>query len=487
MIDGKFIILVSDAAERPQVRLALNGSEFLGASLPPAGSPGETAAPSYTHLRALDGLWFIEDPAVDAATEDTVGHAVPVIEWQPAVPGTVKMLVPAGKPLVAQVRRRASTEAVEAPAATTPVRRDALPLDIPAGDHRLGPVGPANGDLEVATAADDPSAAAAVLRRWVPVLVLGVMLLVLAAHAALSARSVRDVANLRSELQARTGESAQSNALLLDALRDEIRTRSEADRVVLLQELSGAMHAQVERQASQTADQLLERLARARTSVATAEPPRSSPTISPSSPATERPSSAAPGAPHDPAAPAATPHPDMPRLPTPSVLFFVDASSPEIARSMPRVFAELSRELGQLEPREEVRLLLLEHDELVEAPAELLPELRAVPSRWGEFLTSRAPERIEAIGDCTVAQGLQLALRHAPKQLFILADGLDGDTDGQGGGERRSLRRLLLELNGNGETRIHVIHFFDRGARGDLTALAREQGGSYSFVPAMQP
>jgi hypothetical protein len=158
---------------------------------------------------------------------------------------------------------------------------------------------------------------------------------------------------------------------------------------------------------------------------------------------------------------------------SPEAIFFVDASG-DLAFATSQVRDEIARELVKLDARRPARLMIFRPDHpVIDVPATMLDQVLAAQTS--------APDAsdADAAHPASLTDALQVAAAAHPHQLFILSDRLGDGSDF----DKRSLRQSLGDQNHNGEMRIHALQFFAADARETMRAIARENGGTYSFVP----
>ena len=314
------------------------------------------------------------------------------------------------------------------------------------------------------------------LWRWLPVLAGCVMLLAIAAQTMLYLRSREMNDDLRAEVSRRNTDLVDG---LVDTLRHEIRTQAQSDHVALAQEIATLVNDQGEKSFQHFDEQIRARLDehQAANDKRLGEQVRAA--LAAQAPSSARLGIASSrGTSHEPplaGTPAATPMPAHLEF-----VILVDASS-ELASEMPQAHAEIRRELARLDPFAMGRVLVLSGGHLWEFSADLLAAQRDTPASWSLFLNDARPNEVLDHGASTLAESLKHAMNCCPAQLFILATTL-GDA---GDSEQQETRNLLLNLNGDKATRIHIIHFFSRDAGDGLKSIAREHRGTYSFIPRL--
>jgi hypothetical protein len=331
---------------------------------------------------------------------------------------------------------------------------------------------------------------ARLVRRWVPALVLAVMVLAIMAQAMLYLRSRESIDEIRSFI---TQRDSNSQGELLAAVDRQITARSTAERNLLLQEMARLLDQRDQRREDE--QELIRQLVlelRSRTELdrqvqavaATVAPPaepapaealaQTSPVaVTPSVPAVhehaQQASAKVPGT-------AAGLSSVQPTLPDPDVVFFVDATG-KLSQELPKVRGEIVRELARLSLDDQARVVVLLPEGLAEFPAELLAEMTG-QIRWQPALANLPDVSVARHDQTDLATAIMQAIASEPAQLFLMSDTL-----GSSGSQRQALQEALKDANPGKTTRVHAIQFTARTAREEFKNIARNNAGTYSFVP----
>ncbi|WP_428940321.1 hypothetical protein [Fontivita pretiosa] len=421
-----------------------------------AASPTTTRAPSYVqriqrHVPAeqSDTLGQGSDPDRDALDQADDQQNRAVIEPQDASP---RLSLPDASRRDAIVRRSV------APILLASVLQE-----------------PQQSSLPVAAAEDVPGRPAPRLWRWMPVILLGVLLLVILSHAALYLRTQDSIHSLGTELtriaQATAGRDPRADQELLGAIERQIKTGVASERAAMLQEIASIVASQQQSQLASLDAQLQSRLQAQQRAMEQKLAARFGDTVQ-SGPVE---ASAGP-MPH--ASPTGRSPAMMDRA---QAIFFIDASC-GLEAMLGVVREEIDREMVRLGTQAPVQVMYLDPNQrLVEFAAQNLEQVLSNPAMAVDVNSSlrRRGELIDH-GTMELPEALVLALSSGPQQLYVLSDSLGkrGDLD------RRETVRRLAAANRGGQVRIHAIQFGSLDGRDMLRSIARQNRGSYSFVSA---
>jgi len=334
---------------------------------------------------------------------------------------------------------------------------------------------PEQSSLPVVAAKDVPGRHATRLWRWMPVILLGVLLLVILSHAVLYLRAQDSIHGLRAELtriaQATAGRDAAADRNLLGAIERQIRTGVASERAAMLQEIASILSSQQESQLASLDAQLQSRLEAQQRAMEQKLAARFH--VAAQSGAVESPVGS-----RSLANPTGAQSAMVDRA---QAIFFIDASA-GLGGMLGVVREEIDREMVRLGTQTPVRVMYLDPDQrLIEFAAQNLDQVLSNPAMAAD-VNSSLRRRAELIdhGTMELREALVLAISGGPQQLYILSDSLGkrGDLD------RREIVRRLAEANRGGEARIHAIQFGSLDGRDMLRTIARENRGSYSFVNA---
>jgi pSer/pThr/pTyr-binding forkhead associated (FHA) protein len=301
------------------------------------------------------------------------------------------------------------------------------------------------------------------VRRWMPVILLGVFLLVVASQAASYLRAQESIDSLRVELSQR---SDRGDAALLQAIEQKMHSSADVQRVTLLQDVS-TMLATVQQQQTDQLSRLDERFRQRLAEQNTAAQQLQTLTATLKAQAAalldaigqvSRAQATANG----------------------HCVFLVDCSG-SLGSSLDAVCNQITIELARLDTPQPARVLLLDGQRLLEFPETLLAEMTRDAPTISALLAGRASEMVlhDAID---MGEGLRRALSGRPAHLFLVSDGPGSRTNSQA----PELQRLLHELNSGSATRVHAIQFSSQESADTLRAIAGEHRGTYLFVPGTQ-
>jgi hypothetical protein len=152
--------------------------------------------------------------------------------------------------------------------------------------------------------------------------------------------------------------------------------------------------------------------------------------------------------------------------PPPDVVFLVDASR-GLRAALPQALTQVRLARLELAARQSCRIFVAQESGVVEVHDDGLASSSA-----GDF--SPVVDDMEPAGDTpSLTRAIAFALKFNPRTLHLFTDNA-----GKDGGELRD----LLKVGAAGSTSVNVTHFYTREFREDLTALARDHGGMYSFI-----
>jgi hypothetical protein len=318
--------------------------------------------------------------------------------------------------------------------------------------------------LASATAGGDVAA-----RRWGPIVLIGMTLALLVSILFNAISYARTVSVLRGLELAAQQRAEQRDLELIAALRSDMR-KPPAGYAELVATVERAARRKESDQTSQASTERLEQrfvqlhrstsdeLAELRQSLdalgkkldAPPSPIASAPTVAEPSLTTIGGSSTGNGATVEP--------------PT-DVVFLIDASR-GLRAALPQALSQVRVARLELPPHQGCRILVAQESGVVEMRDDGITSTPA-----DEF--SPVAGDVELVGDTApLTRAIAFALKFNPRTLHLFTDNA-----GKDGGELRD-----LFAGASDSTSVNVTHFYTREFREDLTALARDHGGMYSFI-----
>lgn len=299
-----------------------------------------------------------------------------------------------------------------------------------------------------------PPAALGVVRRWIPVMLMAVLLLIILSQGAVYLRMQQSIDAMRSDVSQQKNDFDPQD--VVDAVEQKLAASADAQRITVLQDVTTLMATQQEQQLAKLDETLRARLAEHDAALQDRlKPP-------PAPPANPWPVTAA----------------STFQQPLQAV-FFVDCSR-SLVECMPLIHEEISRELTRIEQRDQTRIFLYYASQLIEIPGMHLDSFPREHAGIMALLYSRNPQIILHDNVANLNDALAGAIEGSPAQMFLLSDGLFPLARAGAASPQQALKTL----NPKGNTRIHAIHFFSKDGGAGLRAIARENQGSYSFIPS---
>ena len=150
----------------------------------------------------------------------------------------------------------------------------------------------------------------------------------------------------------------------------------------------------------------------------------------------------------------------------PDVVFLIDASR-GLRAALPQALTQVRLARLELAAGQSCRIVVAQESGVVEVRDDGSASTPAV-----DF--SPVDGDIEPAAETeSLTRAIALALKFNPRTLHLFTDNA-----GKDGGQLRD----LLKSGAAGSTSVNVTHFYTREFREDLTALARDHGGMYSFI-----
>ena len=152
--------------------------------------------------------------------------------------------------------------------------------------------------------------------------------------------------------------------------------------------------------------------------------------------------------------------------PPTDVIFLIDASR-GLRAALPQALSQVRLARLDLAAHQGCRILVAQESGVVEMRDD------GITSTPADGFSPGAADMEPAGETAPLTRAIAFALKFNPRTLHLFTDNV-----GKDGGQLRD----LLNAGVAGSTSVNVTHFYTRELREDLTALARDHGGMYSFI-----
>jgi hypothetical protein len=152
--------------------------------------------------------------------------------------------------------------------------------------------------------------------------------------------------------------------------------------------------------------------------------------------------------------------------PPTDVIFLIDASR-GLRAALPQALNQVRLAQLELAAHQGCRILVAQESGVVEMRDD------GITSTPADGFSPVASEVDPSGETAPLTRAIAFALKFNPRTLHLFTDNV-----GKDGGQLRN----FLKAGAAGSTSVNVTHFYTRECREDLTALARDHGGMYSFI-----